>query len=274
METVVAKVRCSTEGCESSVFARGMCTKHYQIWYRSLNRLPAERTSLVVFTPEKLPLAQAQVSEWCANKIMYIRRELNDAKANLQTAIERKWKVQGWRRVLELCKKRITFYEKIKDAVAAGYLIIPNFPIEAFAVRVREDAAPKQMASHSEYSIREQSPALLPTGEGEYKSPIPLVGSRPNEVWNEKTQELERKQEWFAKEFDEVAFPVTAVKPLVMDATGRAMALKVFDAIGLVGSGRQKDPIVVGRIIDPRTTRWNERHVTFFIAWWLNLDIF
>jgi hypothetical protein len=73
---------------------------------------------------------------------------------------------------------------------------------------------------------------------------------------------------------EEIGFPVQAVKPIVLDATQRALAMKIFDSIGVVQNGgaggfvqRRGDPIVVGRLIDPRG---NGRMVTFFVAWWLN----
>ena len=78
-----------------------------------------------------------------------------------------------------------------------------------------------------------------------------------------------------AVDYDDPDFPVVLVKPVVLDATRRAMALRIFDRIGVV-TGRKQDPIVVGEIIDPRTNlRWShrsQRRVTFFIAWWLNPD--
>jgi hypothetical protein len=71
-------------------------------------------------------------------------------------------------------------------------------------------------------------------------------------------------------EFEDVEFPMTLVKPQVLDATAKAMARKIFDQIGVLPNRRAKgDPILVGLIIPP-----HRRHepLTFFISWWLNTN--
>lgn len=82
--------------------------------------------------------------------------------------------------------------------------------------------------------------------------------------------------------YDEgVDFPVALVRPEILAATERAMALKIFDEIGVVhGQGtmskrqRRSDPIVIGRTLDGGKGRGyggEPKHfVTFFIAWWLD----
>jgi hypothetical protein len=45
------------------------------------------------------------------------------------------------------------------------------------------------------------------------------------------------------------------------------MALRVFDEMGTVTNQSGRDPIVVGRLLDPRG---NRRCTTFFVAWWLD----
>lgn len=68
-------------------------------------------------------------------------------------------------------------------------------------------------------------------------------------------------------DYDAPDFPFLAVKPAVLAATQNAMALRVFDEIGTVQNSAGRDPIIVGRLLDPRG---NGRVSTFFIAWWLN----
>ncbi|NIN69677.1 MAG: hypothetical protein GTO63_34330 [Anaerolineae bacterium] len=74
-----------------------------------------------------------------------------------------------------------------------------------------------------------------------------------------------------------------------MKATSRAMALKIFDEIGvlpsetpkgraqtrdrrqLVRSGSMRgDPILVGRLLDPRGTKRNPKVMNFIIGWRLD----
>jgi hypothetical protein len=66
-----------------------------------------------------------------------------------------------------------------------------------------------------------------------------------------------------------VDFPLQGVMPEVLRATSRAMALKLFDQLGVVLNNGGRDPIVVGQLLDPKG---NSRLVTFFVAWWLNTD--
>jgi hypothetical protein len=64
-------------------------------------------------------------------------------------------------------------------------------------------------------------------------------------------------------------FPVTVAKPHILQATQKAMELRIFDRIGLVGTPQKRaDPIIVGQIF--RKEGWNETQLTFFIAWWFN----
>jgi hypothetical protein len=105
---------------------------------------------------------------------------------------------------------------------------------------------------------------VIPAGEGEYKNPEPVVHQR-----NIGTADKPLKQ-YFAKEWQDIDFPFTTAKPQILSATARAMADKVFDEIGVLpGKRKREDPIVVGRIIDPRSDRYTKRFVTFLIAWFL-----
>lgn len=60
----------------------------------------------------------------------------------------------------------------------------------------------------------------------------------------------------------------TNVTAIASKPKARAMALNVFDQLGVVrNSVRSGDPIVVGQILDPRG---GGRMATFFVAWWLD----
>jgi hypothetical protein len=72
-------------------------------------------------------------------------------------------------------------------------------------------------------------------------------------------------------DYDEVDFPMRAMKPVILQAAARAMALKIFDQIGTVENSRAVgDPILVGQLLDPRG---NRRRTTFFIAWWVDTEM-
>ena len=67
-----------------------------------------------------------------------------------------------------------------------------------------------------------------------------------------------------------------------MQATSDALHRFLFDQVGIATGGdyatvqsqrrRRSDPMVVGQIIDPRSTKYQRRVVSFFIAWWLNTE--
>jgi hypothetical protein len=65
-------------------------------------------------------------------------------------------------------------------------------------------------------------------------------------------------------------FPLAIAHPLVMDATAAAMALKIFDRIGVVNNRNQSrgDPIVLGQIT--RKDGYSTKTASFLIAWYLD----
>jgi hypothetical protein len=76
-----------------------------------------------------------------------------------------------------------------------------------------------------------------------------------------------------ATDFDDVTFPIKMAKPKIMEATSRAMALKIFDQFGLFAQGTG-DPIITGEIVDPRNNAKSSIHirrVTFIVAWHLDV---
>lgn len=86
------------------------------------------------------------------------------------------------------------------------------------------------------------------------------------------------KTRTYPAEWREVDFPITMAKPEIMQATTRAMALKIFDQFGILpaeanrtGPRPKGDPLVVAQIIDPRPT--SDRRVTFMIAWHLDTRV-
>lgn len=230
---------------------------------------------LVALAPSDLLAAQTNLVMWCDGKVTAIRREADDLRENLKIAKENKWRTTGLQSALSRTEKRIPFYEKIKAAVAAGYLIVPNFPVDIFAMRVSK-SAPKHEVREGGWRAPEipVNPEMLPAGEGRYVGPVAALNNTSYKKKDEKGQTETIIRFETAGFVDEIGFPVQAVKPVVLDATSRALALKIFDSIGVVRNGgaggwvqRRGDPIVVGRLHDPRG---NGRMVTFFVAWWLN----
>jgi hypothetical protein len=226
-----------------------------------------EPQQLVALTPADMVPAQTELLGWCDRKIAAVQQELADLEANLELATEHGWKHRSVEASMNRTAKRVLYYQKLKAAVQAGYLLVPNFPVSVFAVRVQRH---KQREATSEYR-RDQDyqtarPELLPEGEGRYvdETLFTVDESYDEHLPDGKTKHISR---YVSADYDEVDFPLVAVKPAILQATARAMALKIFDQLGLVENQSGRDPIVVGQLIDPRG---NGRRATFFIAWWLN----
>lgn len=218
--------------------------------------------------PEQLAHAQTGLVAWAEEKVRTLRAQFEEQGRALEDAARTPFSNQQaqWRRELNKTGEVIDFYEKVRDALAAGYIIVPDFPINVFAIRTDADAPSGETVSHTYHRRMEfpQAPGVLPAGEGRNVAPIPAT--RHEDFKNEK-DEIRRR--WVATTFREVAFPARLVRAEILTATQKALALKVFDEVGMVGTPRKADPIVVGKIIDPRD-KYRQRKIAFFIVWWLD----
>lgn len=226
-----------------------------------------DHLNLVALSPAEMPATQAALSEWCIGKAKAIEAELTDLRDHMLIAQANNWKLSGLQASINRAEKRITYYGKVKDAVEAGYLIVPNFPISVLAVRVARDKQ-RERVSDYKYSrtVTTANAELLPSGEGRY---VDDEVFRIDESHNEPDGKggMKTVRRYVSGDYDTPDFPFLAVKPAVLAAAQHAMALRVFDEIGTVQNTGGRDPIIVGRLLDPRG---NGRVSTFFIAWWLN----
>ena len=227
---------------------------------------PEENLTLVALTPSDMPEQQRKLSAWCDRKIDQVERELATWIALQDEAVEGGFKHTGYTAGATRTAKRVDYYKKIKAAVDAGYLIVPNMPTITFAVRVKR-AKPIRKESNYQRTAAQASAELLPAGEGRYVDEANHTESETYEAKDYQGQPT-KKTRYFATAFDEdVDFPLQGVLPEVLRATSRAMALRLFDQLGVVQNSGGRDPIVVGQILDPRG---GQRLTTFFVAWWLN----
>lgn len=236
-------------------------------------------TSLVALSSADLPDTQQQIRQWCHTRIVQLGSELRDYRQNLRQAQQMHWKRSSWVRLVSRTKQQMLYYVKIKTAVAAGYVVIPNFPAEVMAVRVAERGGPGYATGSYPTRINEAKADLnLPPGDGRYVDEmLPTYDSSYNQTVQGK--ETKVPQVTRTGKYNPIPdFPLALVKPIVLEATQRAMALNIFDRIGLAHGGsnmskarRKSDPLVVGQILDPRD-KYREKRVTFFVAWWINVE--
>lgn len=224
--------------------------------------------SLVALSAGEMPVAQKQLADWCARKIAALEQEFKDLDEHRLLAVANGWKLSGLMAALNRTKRRIDYYGKIRDAVAAGYVVVPNFRVNLLAVRVGERLVkPKQTQSSGYNRSFNAAPQMLPSGEGRYVDDTLTVLDVSHQEPDGKGGTKHVTQYQSDSYDDDIDFPFTQVKPVVMGAVERAMAMRVFDSIGIVSTAAAGDPIFVGQIVDPRG---NGRCVTFFLAWWLN----
>lgn len=247
---------------------------------------PAQ-TRLVAFarTPDEMVAAQAGLVAWANGKIERERADAKELEDNYHLAVERKWKHSTIKRHWQRAVVRLTFWEKVRDAMAAGYCLVPDLPVDVFAVRTTR-TRPSGGATYEEGrswahapSPSPETPEGDPAGEGRYVAPHPQEQAQEGKgrdangietIWQKRTP----------TGFADVDFPFVLAKTQVLDATAQAMALRVFDDLGVLpgaehhGGARPNvlpDPLVIGRVVLPRCYGQPERRLCFVVAWFIDV---
>lgn len=238
--------------------------------------IEATGNDLVVIAsdPNELAAAQHATIEKVAEKIRMAEIELRQAKVTVEAGSRAGINIGPVKRLVKKAEDRLTYLQKVKDALNEGCVIVPNFPGETVAVRVKR-ATPrtKQYEGYRWEAGRRgaETPDNLPTGEGRYVTPIPKseVHQLP------KQDNASAKYLTVPTELNEaIGLPVEFLRPTVVERTGKCMARRIFDEIAVNGNwmnsaaGATKgDPMVLGRIIDRSRPG---RVLTFLIAWFVD----
>lgn len=228
-----------------------------------------EPVDVTALAPDEMAASQATLIEWFKRKIAACAFEHDELLQAHEHAVKHKWKSGTLKRHAAIAQKRLDFYLKILGALQAGYCIVPNFPVTMFAVRT-DLKKPLKLIGTNRHQSKEQESACLPAGQGEYKNPFPVV----MEGWRgEKRKNIHGVEEdvdsYWAEDWDGIEFPVNMAKPVIMEATTRAMALNIFDEFGVLPAAKRNvDPVVVGRIV--QRLQHGDKVVSFMIAWRLN----
>lgn len=242
--------------------------------------VPVSSVHLVARNPVQMQNAQADLAVWLRGKITQVKLEINELNLAVSEAQEHGWSTQALTRQRNKMAGQATYYFKLLTAVEAGYTIIPEFPIDVFAIRVTRSGvrAPDatQRSAYSYPDIDNERPDRAPVGEGEYKSPMQMV---KHGEYTEKDKDGKDVTVKFtqASDFQDVMFPLRAARVEVMNATAEAMAHKIFDQIGIclptsnAGMARKGDPLIIGQILGQRSG-WSQKCASFIIAWHLNLN--
>lgn len=229
--------------------------------------LPFEpNMQLFARSPQEMEAAQHALVVWCTRKIESLFEDLREADENYRIAKQQKWKTAAWSTRRGKVKKQVSYYQKVRSAVKAGYYMVPSFPTELIAVRT-EARRYGGLAVSPDYQTsfeRQASNRALDEGRGEYASP--RVKYKLTRRYKDLGDGGSAKKEWLPRPLEDFDFPFKLVKPQTLSATVQAMALKVFDQIGVMRPQAQgADPIVIGHIFRPRGGM-----LSFFVAWWLD----
>lgn len=235
---------------------------------------------LVAVNGTEMLVARSGIQKWLRAKLDDIQSEIDTAQANYDQAIKHKWKASPFKNQIRKEQSKHLYYSKILAASEAGFTIVPNMDVTVFAVRTTRQL-PKWHGNQgtSTYGYSAASPMVpdeneqrLPIGEGEYQSP----SQKFREEYRKIPQIKDGKQievyhvRQICEGFDQIEFPLAIAQPMVMDATARAMAMKIFDRIGVVPRKykRRGDPIVLGQITGKEG--WQTKVASFLIAWYLD----
>ena len=228
---------------------------------------------LVARNPVQMQNARADMAVWLKDKIVECEIDVRDFEAAVDRARQNKWATSSLARAKSKAVGERTFYEKLLAAVEAGYTIIPEFPIDVFAVRVSR-VNPKAAVASSNYAhsarVDDETPNIMKAGEGRYVSPSQTVTNYNRKETDNAGKEFTR---YFQRAVGlrDVVFPVRSARVEVMDATAEAMALKVFDRIGICPqTARNADPLIIGQVLGQKRG-YTQKTISFIIAWHLDL---
>lgn len=227
-------------------------------------------TFLYARSQTEMNKAQEQLVAWSELKVRGLRKELKEAKENLDIATKRKWKKAPFESIVGRVGKRVTFYEKVEAALKAGYTIVPDMQVDLFAIRTSRKSAKENQVRGQHRRPADQKTNSPPIGEGRYVTP------QGEQLWANKVVKHEPGKQpeydlvhWTQDHDEEIDFPFRMAKPQILHSTAKAMSEKFFDEIGCLPRFRvQADPVIVGRIV--HREGYHERRFNFLIVWFLD----
>lgn len=222
---------------------------------------------LIATTPAAVDAAQAKARDVFRLKMHATRVELAEARENLKRAERSKWATEPFKRAIKKLEAQATFYEKVSEALDHGYHIVPNFFLDAFAIRTdaKSPRGREKVSTYKHLRYFPQSAKALQIGDGRYVSDVPML-----ETWTHTNDKDKTAYVTKPDSFQDPIYPMCMARPELMGAAERAQSLMIFDEIGLArdqaaGCG---DPMILGRILNVGS----KPAATFFVAWALPLD--
>jgi hypothetical protein len=236
---------------------------------------PADDKLVVIArNPAEMQVAQQKLCEWAAGQVEKSLAELREMEDSLAQARKSKWRTTGFVTNLRYARERFNYYTKVKAALDAGYVIVPNFDLDIFAIRTTKFRPKEGFLSSrwgkpkpDEFENDSDRPML---GDGEYRDPWPELTHTVETIKN-KDGTTRKEAQAVSKDWRDVDFPYKLAKPQILTDTSRAMACMIFDKIGVTPHRRvrNQDPMIVGQITC-KGRPGQEKDISFLITWWVD----
>lgn len=255
-------------------------------------------THLVATDPAEMKAAQSEMKAWLENRLTVLERDVLETNAALNEARRNGWNTTALTNARNRAVDDETFYNKILAAVEAGHTIIPDFPVDVFAVRLGvADKRSSQtfqgaISGGDTYLGKPISSDCAPAGMGEFRNPQPATYVNRSENRAPGAQDRGEPR-WYTRvtrtgePVGPIVFPHFSARSRVMAATARAMEQKFFDQIAVcrplgaiaetstrravTTATRTGDPLIIGQVLRKRIGG-QQKCVSFIIAWYLNLN--
>lgn len=224
---------------------------------------PTEDLVVLARNPEEMVSAQQSLIAWFEQKLDIEKAQLAECEENLANAKKLKVRTAGWARQVALARGRVNYYDKGLAALQEGYAIVPDFPVQVIAVKVKDKVPTRR--SYIGHGVPDvEAVTKLKQGEGHYVDPYPETRTTSYE-----TSEGRTRYSTEPTFYREVDFPFKLVRPQILSDLGVAMKRRIFDEIGVLpGRTRNPDPILVGRIL--RKDGPHTKVLSFLITWWID----
>lgn len=227
-------------------------------------------TLVIASDPKELAAGQHRLIDQMSGKIEAAVVEAQEAKgmvAQMQTA---GLNASSARRMHRRATARVTFLTKVRSALAAGYVMMPDMPGDVVAVRTDKENPPDLYVNKSgTWNLKDVMSRSLPEGDGKYVSQGPRY-LETSEAVTQRDGTFKNEKRYYACGMGMPDLDRMFVKPEVVSRTAGALMSKLFDEVVTLkptrsGRGRT-DPIVFGRIIDGGTGK----SCAFLIAWFVD----
>jgi len=110
--------------------------------------VPVKDVSVAATGPAEMQQSQSALVLWARHKLDELHADRNELQAAYDNAIKHKWAASAIKRQILKLDKRVEFYAKVFDALDHGYMIVPNFPVTAFAIRMNKKQSLKMWTTN------------------------------------------------------------------------------------------------------------------------------